>query len=52
MKLVATFLKICVGVSVTFAGLGAVLAFGMFAFVGMPLLAVGLGLLSSAIDEV
>jgi hypothetical protein len=52
VKLFATFLRICVGLGVTFAGLGAVLAFGMFAWIGMPLLAVGLGLLSSAIDEV
>ena len=51
-KLFTTFLRICVGLGVTFAGLGAVLAFGVFAFIGMPLLAIGLGLLSSAIDDV
>jgi hypothetical protein len=52
MKLFATFLRICVGLGITFAGLGAVLAFGLFAFIGMPLLVVGLGVLSSAIDDV
>jgi hypothetical protein len=52
MKLFGAFLRICLGLGVTFAGLGAVLAFGVFAFIGMPLLAIGLGLLSSAIDDV
>ena len=47
-----TFCKIMIGISVVFAGLGAVLAFGLFAFIGMPLLVVGLGLLSAAIDEI
>jgi hypothetical protein len=51
-KALRTFVKLCVGLSVTFAALGAVLAFGMFAFVGMPLLAVGLGVMSSAISEI
>lgn len=50
--MIRTFLRICAGLGVTFAGLGAVLAFGLFAFIGMPLLAIGLGLLSSAIDDV
>jgi hypothetical protein len=52
IKVLGTFLKLCAGLAVTFAGLGAILAFGMFAFIGMPLLVVGLGVLSSAIDEV
>ncbi len=51
IKLLQTFLTVCVGLSVTFAALGLVLAFGIFAFIGMPLLAIGLGLLSSAIDD-
>jgi hypothetical protein len=52
VKHVETFLALCLGLSVTFAALGAILAFGMFAFSGVPLLAVGLGLLSAAIDDV
>jgi hypothetical protein len=40
------------GLCVVFAGLGAVLAFGMFAWIGMPILAVGLGLLSAGIAEI
>jgi hypothetical protein len=49
--LLKSFVKLCVGLSVTFGGLGLVLAFGMLAFIGMPVLAVGLGLLSSAVDD-
>jgi hypothetical protein len=52
IKVVKTFVNLCLGLSVTFAALGLILAFGIFAFIGMPLLAVGLGLLSSAIDDV
>jgi hypothetical protein len=39
-----------VGLAITYAGLGAVLSFGLFAWIGMPILAVGLGVLSAAID--
>ena len=52
IKLLKTFLNICLGLSLTFSGLGLILAFGIFAFIGMPLLAIGLGLLSAAIDDV
>lgn len=52
VKHLKTFFALCLGLSVTFAALGAILAFGMFAFVGVPLLPVGLGLLSAAIDDV
>lgn len=52
LALLRVFAQLAVGLAVTFAGLGATLAFGMFAFVGVPLLAVGLGLLSAAIDSV
>ncbi len=38
------------GLMIFYAGLGATLAFGLFAFVGMPLIAIGLGLFSAAID--
>ena len=43
---------IIIALSVTFAALGLILAFGLFAWLGIPLLAVGLGLLSSAVDDV
>ena len=45
-------IAIIIGISVTFAGLGLILAFGLFAWLGIPLLAVGLGLLSAAVDDV
>ena len=45
-------LAIIVAISVTFAALGLILAFGLFAWLGIPLLAVGLGLLSAAVDDV
>ena len=51
IKLLKKFVNVCLGLSVTFAALGLILAFGIFAFIGMPLLAIGLGLLSSAIDD-
>jgi hypothetical protein len=43
---------IIIGISVTFAALGLILAFGLFAWIGIPLLAIGLGLLSAAVDDV
>jgi hypothetical protein len=52
LKTLKTLIKLGLGLSITFAALGAVLAFGMFAWLGMPLLAVGLGVLSSAIGEI
>jgi hypothetical protein len=51
-KTLGTFVLLCAGVCVVFAGLGAVLAFGMFAWIGMPILAIGLGLMSAAIAEI
>jgi hypothetical protein len=38
------------GVSVAFAGFGLVVAFGVLAFIGMPLLFIGLGLISASIN--
>ncbi len=51
-KTLGTMCKVAIGMSMMFAGLGATVAFGIFAFVGIPLLIVGLSLLSSAIDEI
>ncbi len=39
------------GLLIFYAGLGATVAFGLFAFIGVPLIAVGLGLFSAAIDS-
>jgi hypothetical protein len=50
MRVLKQLLAISVGWSLTFAGLGATVAFGVLAFIGMPLLVVGLGVLSAAID--
>ena len=44
------FAYIVAGLSLTFAGLGATVAFGVFAFIGVPMLVLGLGLLSVGID--
>jgi hypothetical protein len=52
VKTFAICLRMATGLGVTFAGLGAILAFGMFVYVGIPLLAVGLGIFSAAIDEI
>ena len=51
MRMLKQLLGISVGLSLTFAGLGATVAFGVFAWIGMPLLALGLGVLSAAIDS-
>ncbi len=52
MSTLRTAIAIAIGFSVFVTGLGITLAFGMFAFIGMPILIVGLGLLSAAIDEI
>jgi hypothetical protein len=50
MAFVKQVLAIMVGVAVFFAGLGATVSFGYFALLGVPLLVLGLGILSAAID--
>ena len=52
MKTLRTMVGLAIGIGVFFAGMGATLAFGVLAFIGMPLLVVGLGLLSAAIDDI
>ena len=47
-----TLAAIAIGISVFITGLGITLAFGMFAFIGMPVLIVGLGLLSAGIESI
>lgn len=39
------------GIALAVTGMGLTLAFGLFAFIGIPLLAVGLGLVTAAIDR-
>ena len=48
---VKQFLGIVAGLSLAFAGLGATVAFGVFAFIGMPMLVLGLGIFSAALDS-
>ena len=50
IKTLKTLAAIAIGISVFVTGLGITLAFGMFAFIGMPMLIVGLGVLSAAIE--
>jgi hypothetical protein len=52
MQFLREFVHIVIGLTITLGALGLCLAFGIFAFIGMPLLAVGLGVLGSAIDRV
>jgi hypothetical protein len=46
----ARIVQMLAGLGLFFAGLGATVAFGIFAFIGVPLLAIGLGLFSAAFD--
>ena len=52
VRTLKTIAALTIGISVAFSGLGLVLAFGMFAWLGMPILIVGLGVLSAAIEEI
>jgi hypothetical protein len=45
-------LLIIPGAALAVTGMGLTLAFGVFAFIGIPLLAVGLGLVTAAIEDV
>ena len=48
---VKQFLGIVTGLGLAFAGLGATVAFGVFAFIGMPMLVIGLGIFSASLDS-
>lgn len=52
MHALKEIIHIMAGLAITFGGLGLCLAFGIFAFIGVPLLALGLGVLSTAVDGV
>jgi len=52
IKTLKTLAAVTIGISIAFTGLGVTLAFGMFAWLGMPILIVGLGLLSAAVESI
>ena len=52
MKTLKTMVAPFLGIGVFVTGTGLTMAFGALAFIGMPILVVGLGLLSAAIDEI
>lgn len=52
LKTLKTMAAIAIGISIAFTGLGVTLAFGMFAWLGIPILVVGLGLLSAAVESI
>ena len=52
MHTLKTMAALLIGISVFATGLGLTLAFGLLAFIGMPILVIGLGLLSAAIDSI
>lgn len=52
VKTFKTLAALTIGVSIAFTGLGVTLAFGMFAWLGMPILIIGLGLLSAAVESI
>jgi hypothetical protein len=45
------FVLLVMGLSLVATGFGLTVAFGIFAFIGMPLLAIGLGLVTTALDH-
>ena len=52
LKTLKALAAIAIGISIAFTGLGVTLAFGMFAWLGIPILVVGLGLLSAAVESI
>jgi hypothetical protein len=52
IKTLKTMLALLAGIGVFVTGMGLTMAFGVLAFIGMPILVVGLGLLSAAIDGI
>jgi hypothetical protein len=52
VRTLKTLAALTIGISIAFTGLGVTLAFGMFAWLGMPILIVGLGLLSAAVEHI
>jgi hypothetical protein len=52
VRTLKTLAALTIGISVVFTGLGVTLAFGMFAWLGMPILIVGLGVLSAAVEHI
>lgn len=52
IKTLKNMLGLLIGISIFATGMGLTMAFGLLAFIGMPMLVVGLGLLSAAIDDI
>jgi hypothetical protein len=52
IKTLKNMCALLIGLGVLVTGMGLTMAFGLLAFLGMPILVVGLGLLSAAIDEI
>jgi len=52
MKNLKQMLALLIGISIFATGMGLTMAFGLLAFIGMPMLVVGLSLLSAAIDDI
>jgi hypothetical protein len=52
IRTLKTLAALTIGISIAFTGLAVSLAFGMFAWLGMPVLIVGLGLLSAAVESI
>ncbi len=47
----AQMIQMVAGLCLFFAGFGATVAFGVFAFIGVPLLILGLGLFSAGLGD-
>jgi hypothetical protein len=52
IKTLKTLAALTIGISIAFTGLGVTLAFRMFAWLGMPILIVSLGLLNAAVESI
>jgi hypothetical protein len=51
VRTLKTLAGLTIGISIAVLGLSATMAFGMFAWLGVPILVVGLGAMSAAIEE-
>ena len=52
LKTLKNMLGLLIGISLFATGMGLTMAFGLLAFIGMPMLIIGLGVLSAAIDDI
>lgn len=49
--MIERLVPIAIGIPLAITGFGLTAAFGIFAFIGIPLLAIGLGCISAGIDS-